>query len=71
MPFVEYDEIQSACADCGRQFPSEEALVEHRASAHGPDDVDPGRRRVACSLCGRSFASVGSLADHNRRAHTN
>jgi C2H2-type zinc finger len=70
MPFVEYDEVQAACSDCGRQFPSEEALTAHRADSHASAPEERRPRRVACSLCDRSFPSVGALAEHNRRHHT-
>jgi hypothetical protein len=46
MPYVEYDEVQATCSDCGRTFLSEEALAAHRAQSHGPEDVTvrPSRR---------------------------
>ncbi len=36
MPYVEYDEVEAVCADCGRPFRSEEALEEHRTTVHAP-----------------------------------
>lgn len=34
MPYVEYDEIEAICSDCGRAFRSEEALAAHKEEAH-------------------------------------
>jgi hypothetical protein len=39
MPYVEYDEVQAACSDCGRIFRSEEALEAHRKESHEIEDV--------------------------------
>ncbi len=36
MPYVEYDEVEAVCSDCGRTFRSEEALEAHRLDAHPP-----------------------------------
>jgi hypothetical protein len=52
MPYVEYDEVQAVCSDCGRIFPSEDALSAHRAESHAVEDVTaaaprPARRRSA------------------------
>ena len=71
VPYVEYDEIQAVCADCGRQFPSPESLERHRAEAHAqpePPHKHPRRRR--CSACGKEFYTLGALAAHNRRDHS-
>ena len=72
VPYVEYDEVQAVCSDCGRAFPSDESLMEHRRDAHaGLDAPDrPATRRVACSLCTATFRSTAALQEHNRRAHT-
>lgn len=74
MPFVDYDEAQAVCSDCGRAFPSEEALAEHRRETHDPssgsDPGDPPRAEVPCAVCGARFRSVAALAAHNRQAHT-
>lgn len=43
MPYVEYDEAGAVCAECGRQFPDEEALDAHRRASHAIEDVT--RRR--------------------------
>ncbi|MGP8072266.1 MAG: hypothetical protein ACLPZM_03950 [Thermoplasmata archaeon] len=34
MPYVEYDEVEAVCAECGRIFRSEEALELHRRESH-------------------------------------
>lgn len=74
MPFVEYDEAGAICSDCGRSFPSEETLSEHRRNTHPPSGEGPARRGptdpVVCAVCGDRFRSVAALADHNRVAHT-
>ncbi|MHB8351532.1 MAG: C2H2-type zinc finger protein [Thermoplasmata archaeon] len=45
MPYVEYDEVQAICSECGRLFRSEEALEEHRSSVHGiGEEPRPPRR---------------------------
>lgn len=36
MPFVEYDEIEAVCSECGMIFRSEEALEAHRERTHAP-----------------------------------
>ena len=70
MPFVDYDEVRAACADCGRLFPSEEALAAHQADSHAQAPPEAKKHAVACSVCGRKFPTIGQLAEHNRRAHT-
>ncbi len=73
MPYVEYDEVEAVCSDCGRVFRSEEALAAHRAEAHAGHEPDIGRpagKGVACSLCGRRFPSALALRAHNAKAHT-
>ena len=70
MPFVEYDEVGAVCAECGRQFPNEEALTGHKADSHAQAPPEAKKQAVACSVCHRRFPSIGQLAEHNRRAHT-
>ena len=71
MPYVEYDEVQAVCSDCGRIFPSEEALAAHRTEAHAGLEAPKERgKSFACSVCGARFRSTSGLAEHNRRAHT-
>lgn len=71
MPYVEYDEVQAACADCGRQFPDTDSLEQHRRTAHVTQEAPrPAQRRLHCSACRKEFYTLGALSDHNRRAHT-
>lgn len=73
MPFVEYDEAGAVCADCGRNFPSDEALAEHRRGTHEPaaDRRKEASPAVAvCAVCQGRFRSVAALAAHNRESHT-
>jgi hypothetical protein len=73
MPYVEYDEVEAVCPDCGRPFRSEEDRDDHRAAAHEREPGPPGggtpSKRLPCSVCARSFASVAALVEHNRRDH--
>lgn len=34
MPYVEYDEIEAICSECGRVFRSEETLATHKEESH-------------------------------------
>ncbi len=73
MPYIEYDEVQAACTDCGRLFPSDEALAAHRTDAHGGIvRAAPalGAKRVVCSVCHARFRSTAALSTHNRAEHT-
>ena len=73
MPYVEYDEVQAVCSDCGRIFPSEDALAAHRVEAHGGLEEAgraPEAKRIECSVCHKRFRSTAGLTDHNRKAHT-
>ena len=74
MPYVEYDEVEAICSDCGRVFRSEDALAEHRAEAHsGKESTErapPRAAMVRCSLCHQKFRSAIALREHNARAHT-
>ena len=73
MPYVEYDEVEAVCSDCGRIFRSQEALEGHRLESHDVKDrasAAPVSPTVACSVCHREFRSAISLAEHNRRSHT-
>jgi hypothetical protein len=36
-PYVEYDEVEAICAECGMVFRSEEALGSHKELTHGSD----------------------------------
>ncbi len=71
MPYVEYDEVEAICADCGRVFRSEEALAAHRAEAHAAQEGEPAPTAfVRCSLCQKRFRSATALREHNARSHT-
>lgn len=73
VPYVEYDEVSAACADCGRLFPSEEALARHRRDAHAREESPreaPASPPVVCAVCRKRFRSVDALARHNRAQHT-
>jgi uncharacterized C2H2 Zn-finger protein len=34
MPYVEYDEVEAVCPECGRIFRSEDALEVHQRESH-------------------------------------
>jgi DNA-directed RNA polymerase subunit RPC12/RpoP len=74
MPYVEYDEVEAICSDCGRVFRSEDALAEHQSEAHSGKEsaAAPTARKpsVKCSLCSRKFLSTTALREHTARAHT-
>ena len=70
MPYVEYDEVEAACPECGSLFRSTETLEAHRQEVHGGSASAPERPRpVRCAVCGRTVRSVAALELHNRRAH--
>ena len=73
MPYVEYDEVEAICADCGRVFRSEDALAEHQAEAHAGQEATESspdhEATVRCSLCRQKFRSATALREHNARAH--
>ncbi|HTW39336.1 MAG TPA: C2H2-type zinc finger protein [Thermoplasmata archaeon] len=73
MPYVEYDEVEAICPDCGRTFRSEELLAAHRAESHSGLD-EPGAAtgsddEVACPNCHHLFASRAALELHRRESH--
>lgn len=71
MPYVEYDEVEAACPECGRLFLSAEALEAHRSESHAVVEATTSRgRAVKCSVCSASFPTTSALARHNRAAHT-
>ncbi len=72
MPYVEYDEVEAVCSDCGRVFRSEDALVEHRTEAHAGQESTsrPPAAKIRCSLCQKQFLSAAALREHNAKAHT-
>ena len=74
MPYVEYDEVEAICRDCGRVFRSEEALDEHRSEAHASAVNAPSEsvrpKTVKCSLCRQRFTTTAALQEHTRKAHS-
>jgi hypothetical protein len=75
MPYVEYDEVEAICSDCGRIFRSEEALAVHREEAHAgivrrtPVAHPSAATKVACPVCERPFDSATTLRAHQARSH--
>jgi C2H2 type zinc finger protein/C2H2-type zinc finger protein len=74
MPYVEYDEVEAICRDCGRAFRSEDSLEDHRKEAHASAGKAPEEsarpRTMKCSLCRQQFHSTAALQEHTRRAHS-
>ena len=74
MPYVEYDEVEAVCRDCGRTFRSEEALEEHREVAHASAGKAPEEgarpRLLKCSLCRQKFSTAAALQVHTRKTHS-
>jgi uncharacterized C2H2 Zn-finger protein len=75
MPYVEYDEVEAICSDCGRIFRSEDALSAHREEAHAGIVPRTGvattvaATRPTCPVCDRAFDSATTLRSHQARAH--
>jgi uncharacterized C2H2 Zn-finger protein len=72
VPYVEYDENEAVCPQCGSTFRSVEILEAHVQESHAaPADAAAraGTKQVRCSVCGSAFASVSALVRHNREAH--
>jgi uncharacterized C2H2 Zn-finger protein len=75
MPYVEYDEVEAICSDCGRIFRSEEALATHREEAHAgivrrtPVAPAPVALGANCPVCDRRFDSATTLRAHQARSH--
>ena len=72
VPYVEYDETEAVCPQCGSAFRSPEVLEAHVKESHaspGADTAKKGTKRVRCSVCGEGFPSIGALQRHNRSAH--
>ncbi len=72
MPYVEYDEVEGVCPECGATFRSHETLEAHVQESHagtgGPAKAPPPQS-VRCSVCGAKLASIPALQRHNRQAH--
>jgi DNA-directed RNA polymerase subunit RPC12/RpoP len=77
MPYVEYDEVEATCSDCGRMFRSEEALDAHRTEVHQPVERSaiqpkpgpPSNSSERCTNCGMQLASDVELRRHVRSEH--
>jgi uncharacterized C2H2 Zn-finger protein len=73
MPYVEYDEVEAICPDCGRTFRSEDLLAAHRAESHAgleePGAASGGDEEVDCPKCHHVFASRAALDLHRRETH--
>ena len=72
MPYVEYDENEVVCPQCGSAFRSPEVLETHLKESHGGrggGTTAPAPKAVRCSVCGARFSSVSALGRHNREAH--
>ena|ERR1700686_2464433 len=73
MPFVEYDEVEAVCSECGRPFRSQELLDAHREETHQVEDVStlptPPDGKVTCGKCHLPVANPAALQRHMRVAH--
>jgi hypothetical protein len=77
MPYVEYDEVEATCSDCGRMFRSEEALESHRTEVHQPVERPASRSSLKpesdstsrCAVCRIDMDSREKLRQHMRTAH--
>jgi uncharacterized C2H2 Zn-finger protein len=71
MPYVEYDEVEAICPDCGRTFRSEDALASHLVESHaGRDDGPRGAAAPrSCPVCHEMAESDSALDAHVTRAH--
>lgn len=72
MPYVEYDEVEAICSDCGRIFRSEDALAFHRDDSHGGAEESPRASGApggaVCPICRAPFRSDEMLRNH-RASH--
>jgi uncharacterized C2H2 Zn-finger protein len=69
VPYVEYDETEAVCPQCGSAFRSPEVLEAHLQESHGEPAPSDRPKAVRCSVCGESFSSIAALGRHNRQAH--
>jgi len=73
MPYVEYDEVEAICSDCGMIFRSEEALSAHRVEAHEgtePPAASPKPPEIRCDTCHRVFKTEAGRLRHASRVHS-
>ena len=72
MPYVEYDETEAVCPQCGSAFRSVEVLETHVAESHAEPGAEASKgvpKAVRCSVCGARLSSITALQRHNREAH--
>jgi uncharacterized Zn finger protein len=72
VPYVEYDENEAICPQCGSAFRSPEVLEAHLQESHGGPGggaPTPSRKMVRCSVCGARLSSIAALERHNRESH--
>jgi uncharacterized C2H2 Zn-finger protein len=72
VPYVEYDETEAVCPQCGSTFRSPESLEAHVRGSHGGvggASPEPRPKEVRCSVCNARLPSVTALERHNRQAH--
>jgi uncharacterized C2H2 Zn-finger protein len=73
MPYVEYDEVEAICPDCGRIFRSEDALASHREESHAgltsSAAAPTSTPSYPCPECGRPFDSKEAVRVHRGRSH--
>jgi uncharacterized C2H2 Zn-finger protein len=72
VPYVEYDENEAVCPQCGSVFRSPEVLEAHLKESHegqGGGTPPAGKKTVRCSVCGARLSSITALERHNREAH--
>jgi uncharacterized C2H2 Zn-finger protein len=65
------------CPECGREFPTQEALNEHVNREHvtvktgsEAEDTAGGERQEECPACSVEFPTAESLREHERMEHT-
>jgi hypothetical protein len=73
MPYVEYDEVEAMCSDCGRAFRSEDALAAHREDSHtGQEESNgpvPPSGLPVCPACHARLPSSAALQRHVASTH--
>jgi uncharacterized C2H2 Zn-finger protein len=66
------------CPECGREFPTQQALQEHVNRDHMGTMTGRGEQQVSpryanlheCRACSEEFPSAESLAQHRRQVHS-
>ena len=76
MPYVEYDEVEAVCPECGMTFRSEDTLQSHveevHAAGHSATPADRPVRgpALSCPTCFETFTSPAARDRHIRFAHS-